>query len=105
ERPEQFLALVPGEVQQRVYVGDWHLFGSRSEFDDRVARLYLALLEHAEVEPGAVVRDEQGGNPRVFHPDPDAVARYARLRDLEDRRTDLEPVANTYLVIAQAFHG
>ena len=65
ERSEQALARVPREVEQRVDFCDRHLLGSRGELDDLVARLYLALFEHAEIEARAVVGDEQGGDPRV----------------------------------------
>jgi hypothetical protein len=46
---------VPGEVEQRVGLGDGHLFGTGGELDDFVSRLYVALFEHAEVEARAVV--------------------------------------------------
>ena len=84
QRAEQLLARVPGEVEQRVDLGDRHLLRAGGELDDLVSRLDLALLEHAEVEAGAVVRDEQRGDARVVHADPDAVAGDAGLGDLED---------------------
>ena len=55
ERSEQLLARVPGEVEQRVDLGDRHLFRAGGELDDLVSRLHVALFEHAEVEAGAVV--------------------------------------------------
>ncbi len=99
------MARVPGEVEQRVDVGDRHLLGSRGELDDLVSRLYLALFEHAEVEARAVVGDEQRGNPRIVHADPDAIAGDARLRHLEDRAADLVAIADAHLVVAESFHG
>ena len=68
-------------------------------------RLHLALLEHAEVEAGAVVGDEQGRNPRIIHADPDAIAGDARLGHLEDRAADLVAIADADLVVAESFDG
>ena len=101
ERSEQPLARVPGEVEQRVDVGDRHLLGSRGELDDLVSRLHLALFEHPEVEARAVVGDEQRGNPRIVHADPDAIAGDARLRYLEARAADLVAIADAHLVVGQ----
>ena len=55
ERSEQLLARVPGEVEQRVRFGDRHLFGTGGHLDDFVSGLYLALVQHTEVEARAVV--------------------------------------------------
>ena len=55
ERSEELLARVPGEVEERVDLGDRHLFRAGDELEDLVPRLDLALLEDAEVEPGAAV--------------------------------------------------
>ena len=105
QRSEQLLARVPGEVQQRVDLGDGHLFGAGGELDDLVSRLYVAFFEHAEVEARAVVRDEHRGDARVVHPDPDAVARDAGLRDLEDGVADPVAIADAHLVIGESVHG
>ena len=103
QRSEQLLARVPGEVEERVDLGDRHLFRAGGELDDLVSGLHLALFEHAEVEAGAAVGDEQGGNARVVHADPDAVAGDAGLRDFEDGGADLVAVADADLVVAQSF--
>jgi hypothetical protein len=100
---KQFLARMTWEVEQRTQLRHGHLFRTRRELEDLLARLYLALLEHAEVEPRAMVRDEQSRNARVVHPDPDSVARNARLRDLEDGATDLVAVADADFVVGQPF--
>ena len=92
---------MPGEIEQRVDLGDRHLFGAGGELDDLVSRLYLALFEHAEVEARAVVGDEQSGNPRVVHADPDAVTGDAGLRYLEDGVADLVAVADADLVVGR----
>jgi hypothetical protein len=46
---------MPGQVEQRVDLGDGHPLRPGGELDDVVARFHLALFEHAEVEAGAVV--------------------------------------------------
>ena len=94
---------MPGQVEERIDLRNRHLFRPGGELEDLVARLHLALLEDAEVEAGATVGDEQGGNPRVVHADPDAVAGDARLRDFEDGGADLVAVADADLVVAQSF--
>ena len=70
QRAQQLPARVSGEVEERVDLGDRHLLRAGSELDDLVSRLHVALLEHPEVEPGAVVRDEQRGDARVVQADP-----------------------------------
>ena len=55
QRAKQLLARVPGEVEERVDLGDRHLLRAGGELDDLVPRLHLALFEHAEVEAGAAV--------------------------------------------------
>ena len=96
---------MPGEVEQRVDLGDRHLFGAGGELDDLVSRLYVAFFEHAEVEARAVVGDEHRGDARVVHADPDAVAGDPGLRDLEDGSADLVAIADADLVIGESFHG
>ena len=67
--------------------------------------LHLALLEHPEVEARAVVGDEQRGNLRIVHADPDPVAGDAGLRHLEDRAADLVAIADAHLVVAESLDG
>ena len=102
ERSQQLLARVAGEVEERVDLGDRHRLRARRELEDLVSRLHLALFEHAEVEAGAAVGDEQSGNARVVHPDPDAVTGDPGLRDLEDRGADPVAVADADLVVAES---
>ena len=52
---EELLSRVAGEVEERVDLGDRHLFRAGGELDDLVPRLDLALLDDAEVEAGAAV--------------------------------------------------
>ena len=101
QRSEELLARVSGQVEERVDLGDRHLLRPGGELDDLVARLHLALFEHAEVEARAAVRDEQRGDARVVHADPDAVAGDARLGDLEDGGADPVAVADAHLVVAE----
>src|SRR5262249_27651982 len=94
-----------GQVQERIDLGDRHLLGPTGELDDRVTRFDVSLFEHAEVEAGAVVRNEQRRDARIVHADSDAVARDARLRDFEDGGPDLVAVADADLVVAQSVDG
>ena len=63
----------------------------------------LALFEHAEVEAGAAVGDQQRRNARIVHANPHAVTGHAGLGDLEEGRADLVAVADADLVVAQPF--
>src|SRR5215213_9528480 len=101
EGSEQWLARVSREVEQRVHLRHRHPLGAGAELDDLVSRLHVPLLEHAEVEARAVVGDEQGGNPRVVHADPDAVTGDAGLADLEDGGADPVAVADADLVVTE----
>ena len=101
ERSEQLLPRVPGEVEQRVDFGNRHLLVSGGDLEDLVARLHLALFEHAEVEAGAAVRDQQRRNARILHAQSDAITGDARLGDLEQRGADPVAVADADLGVAQ----
>ena len=59
ERTEYLLSRVPGEVEQPVDLGDRHLLRPGGDLEDLVTGLDLALFEHAEVEAGAAVGDQQ----------------------------------------------
>ena len=105
QRPHQLLAFVPGQIQQRVHFGDRHLLRTGGELDDLVARLHLALFEHPEVEARTAVGDQQGGNLRVVHADPDPVAGHPRLGHLEGRGADPIAVPDAHLGVGEAFDG
>ena len=95
---------MPGEVEQRVDLGDRHLLLSGGDLEDLVTRLHLALFEHAEVEAGAAVGDQQRRDARIVHAQPHAVTGDARLGDLEQRGADPVAVADADLVVAQPLH-
>ena len=101
QRPQQLLARVPGQVEQRVDLGDRHLLVSGGDLGDLVARLHVALFDHAEVEARAVVGDQQRRDRRIVHAQPDAVTGDARLADLEERAADPVAVADADLVVGQ----
>ena len=92
-----------GEVEQRARsLGDRHLLRARCELDDLIARLYLALLQHAEVEARPMVGDQQSRDAhrsRRSRPG----ARHTRLCDLEDRAADPVAVADADFVVVKAF--
>src|SRR4051794_2554182 len=96
---------MPRQVEQRIDLGDRHLLGTLRELDDLVAGFDLTLLEDAEVEAGAAVRDEQRRNARVVHANADAVTRDARLADLEDCGSDLKAVPDADRVVGEALDG
>jgi hypothetical protein len=104
ERTKHLLSRVPGEVEQPVDLGDRHLLPSGSDLEDLVAGLDLALFEHAEVEAGAAMGDQQRRNARIVHANAHAVTGHAGLRDLEESGADPVAVADADLVVAQRFH-
>ena len=75
--------------------------GPVGELDDIVARTDLARFEHSEVEARSTVHDEERRHARLVHPDADPIAGDPRLGDLEHRRADAIPVADTHVVVAQ----
>jgi hypothetical protein len=101
ERSEQLLSRMPREVEQRIHLGDNHALGTRRQLYDLVPGLHVALLEYAEVEARAVVGDEQGGDARIIHANPDPVAGHARLRDLKYGRPNPVAVADADLIVGE----
>ena len=90
------------QIKQGVDIGYSNALGSVGNLRDFVAGADLAFLQHAKVKAGPVVRHEQSGHCRFVHPDAHAVARYARLRYLEERATNPVTVAYAYLAIGQS---
>ena len=93
------------EVEQRIGFGNAHPLGTRRNLDDLLARLDLTLFDHAEVETGPAVGNEQRSHPGLVHPDADAVARHTRLRYLEYCAPDPIAVPDAHLGIGQAVDG
>ena len=102
QRPLKPALVAPGQIQQRIGLGDGHAFGTGQDLDDRVAGLDLALLEDAEVKARPVMRDDQRGHLRVVHPDAEAIAGHPRLRHLEQRAADPVMIADAHLRVGQA---
>ena len=99
--PELLDIVTAGEVEERVDVGDRHRLGPGRDPHHVVARLNVALFEHAEVEARTAVGNEERSHARLVHPDPDPIAGDPRLGDLEERRADAIPVADADLVVAK----
>src|SRR5262249_47503322 len=67
--------------------------------------LDVALLQDAEVEPGAAVGDQERRDARVVHAKADAVAGDSGLGHLEDGATDPVAVADADLVVGKPLDG
>ena len=72
---------------------------------DLVAGADVTFGQHAQVEPRAVVGDQQRRQPRLAHPHADPETGHPRLGDLELRLTDPQPVADADLVVCETFDG
>jgi hypothetical protein len=92
------------KIKQSVDVRNCEPFRPLSDLYELVAGANLALFQHTKIESRSVVRYQQGRHPRLIRANPDAVARYARLRHLEERTAKAIPVANADLVVRQALH-
>ena len=104
-RPFEQRARLGGEVEEPVDLRDRQSLGPVGDLHDRVAGLHRSLLEDSQVEAGAVVGDQQRRHGRLGHPDADAVARHARLGDLEQRLADPVAIADADLVVGEALDG
>src|SRR5271166_1363041 len=82
------------KIEQSVNVRDREPLGPVSDSYDPVASADLALLQHTEIKPRPMVRHQEGRDTRIVHAYPDAVARHAWLRHLEQRTADAIPVAD-----------
>ena len=96
---------VPGHVEQRVDLGHAHALGACGDPHDLVAGLHLALLQHAEVETGPAVCDEQCRHPRLVHADAHAETSHARLGDFEQGAAHAVAVADANFLVGQAVDG
>ncbi len=95
----------PGKIEQRVDRRDSHALRTLCHSDNFIAGAHLALFEHTEIEPGALMRHEQGRHPGLIHAYADTVARHARLGDFEQRSADPIAVADAHLAVGQALDG
>ena len=103
--PQQLLAGVAGQIEQRVDFGDCQRFRARGELYDLVVRPDLSLGQDPEVEPRPVVCHQQRRYPGIVHPDADPVAGNARLAHLEDRAADLVAIADADHVVGETLDG
>src|SRR5262245_41395919 len=93
-----------GRVEQRVDFGDGHPLAGLSHLHDLVAGAHLAWLQDAEIESRPSARGEQRRHARLVHPDAEAIARHARLRDFKQRAADLIPIADAHNIVSQSFN-
>ena len=97
--------VVAGQVEQRVSGGHAERAGTGPGLDDLVAGLDVTLGEHAHVEAGPVVADQQRGQVRLAEAQPDPVAGDPGLGDLELCLADPVAVPDAHLVVGQAVDG
>ena len=101
QRPPQRVAVVLAAVEEIGDLLDAESLRPVGDLDDRVAGADLALLDHAQVEARAAVPGQQRGHPRLLEADADLVTGDPRLRDLEHRGADREPVADAHVRVGQ----
>ncbi len=92
-----------GRIEKRVDLGYGHALRGLAHLHDCVAGLHVAFLQHAEVEPGPSAGCEQRRHPGLVHPEADAIAGDARLRDLEQRAPDPIAVTDAGIGVGQPF--
>src|SRR4029079_17544709 len=97
QRALELFATMAGEVEQRIGFGNAHPLDARRKLDDFIARLDLALFDHAQVETRPALGNEQRRHPRLVHPDADAITRHARLRHLEYGAPDSVAVPDAHV--------
>ena len=102
QRPLQLARSMAGRVEQRIDLEYAHALRARRDLHDLVAGLYLALLQHTQIEPGPAVGDQQRRHPRLIHADANSVTGHAGLCDFEDCPADPITIADTHLLVGQA---
>ena len=105
QRALQLLAGMSWQIQERVNVGDTHLFWTIGDLYDVVARTNFSLLQHAKVESWSVMCHEQRWHARFIQANADAVARHAWLRYFEFSATNAVSIADAHLVIRKSLDG
>ena len=97
--------VVAGQVEQRVGIGDAELSRPGPGLDDLIPRLDAAFGDHAQVEAGPVVADQERGHGGLSEAQSDPVAGDPGLGDLELRLADPVPIADAHLVVGEAVDG
>src|SRR4051812_11509109 len=90
-------------VEKRVDLGDSHALCRLADLHDLVTGDHVALAKNPEVESRPAARGQQCGHPRLVHPNADAIAGDARLRDLKQRAADLIAVTDAHRIVRQSF--
>src|ERR1700723_2953175 len=101
QRALQTIAWVRRQIEQRVNLSDSHALCRLSHFHNFVAGTHLTFPQNAEIEARPATGCEQRRHPRFVHPNADAIARYAGLRDLEKCGADLKSIADAHGIISQ----
>src|SRR3954467_13212140 len=94
-----------GRVEKRVSLGDGHSLCRLSDLDDLVTGGDVAFAKNPEVESRPSARRQQSWHPRLVHPNADAIAGHARLRDLKKRAADLIAIADAHRIVRQSVDG
>ncbi len=102
QRALQSFARMVGQIEERVDLRDGHSLLRLTHLHDLVAGADLAFLQDAKVETGPAAGGEQCRHPGLVHPDADAIARHARLGDLEQRAADPIAVADAHGIVGQS---
>jgi hypothetical protein len=92
-----------GKIEQRADRGNIHALRAVGNFDDFVAGAYFAFFEDTQVEPRAVMLDQQSRHPGLIHSNANTVACHTRLRHLKQRIADPVTVADAYGMVVQSF--
>src|SRR5689334_9332669 len=91
-----------GRIEERIDLRDCHPLIRLSNLHDFVAVAHLAFLQDAEVEPRASTGGQQSRHSRLVHPNTDPIASDARLRDFEERASNLITVTDVDRIILQS---
>src|SRR3954462_15529629 len=90
------------QVKQRIDLEHAHALVSQSDLFDLVTGLDVAFLDHAEIESGAAVPDQQRSHVRLVHANAEPVAGDARLRHFEQGRADPVAVSDAHVGVGEA---
>src|SRR6202000_1435382 len=70
-----------------------------------VSSPHFTLGDDAKIESRPMMRDQQGGHPRIIHANPETIASYSRLRDFKNGDANLVSVADTNFTVRESFDG